>query len=88
MKKMVGFIGLAFFAPPRLAGATPTSRLYALPDLSREVYEEYLLAREVPERLGPLPCGSSCRKELILCLGLHRPRYNPTLDILDGPARL
>ena len=53
MKKMVGFIGLAFFAPPRLAGATPTSRLYALPDLSREVYEEYLLAREVPERLAP-----------------------------------
>ena len=36
-------------------GATPTSRLYALPDLSREVYEEYLLAREVPERLAPSP---------------------------------
>jgi hypothetical protein len=36
-------------------GATPTLRPYALPDLSPEVYEEYLLAREVPERLAPSP---------------------------------
>ena len=54
-------------------GATPTSRLYALPDLSREVYEEYLLAREVPERLAPLPGEPSLPQRARSALWLSSP---------------
>ena len=69
------------FAPPRLAAPLRLRGFMRYRIFHGRCTRNTCLRAKYPNGSRLRPASHHCRKELGLCFGLHRPRYNPTLDI-------